>query len=86
MDRSRHIKRYQKFWEQTLSEFKKPISCTEISETDAHDDLIKGDIKTFIQLLRSSLLTRSSMSLAPVNEEVLQVIDEFLLPERYCIP
>ncbi|CAG8565506.1 33133_t:CDS:2 [Gigaspora margarita] len=67
----------------TLSEFKKPISCTEISEKDAHDDFIKGDI----QLLRSSLLTRSSMSLAPANEEVLQgdgrygFVDLFVLGE-----
>ncbi|CAG8740889.1 13871_t:CDS:1, partial [Gigaspora rosea] len=49
-------------------------------------NVIKGDIKPFIQRLKSSLLTRSPMSLAPANEEVLQATVELLLPERYRIP
>ncbi|CAG8655880.1 7411_t:CDS:2, partial [Dentiscutata heterogama] len=86
IDRSRHNKKYKKFWEQILSEFKKPIPRKEISGSDAYNDLIKGDVTTFIQLLKLSLLTRSPMSLAPANEEVLQGIFETLLPPSYRIP
>ncbi|CAB4393287.1 unnamed protein product [Rhizophagus irregularis] len=52
----------------------------------AYESLIINNIIPFIKILKTSLLTRSRMSLSSANEPVLQAIVENLLPLKYCIP
>ncbi|PKC59258.1 hypothetical protein RhiirA1_469727 [Rhizophagus irregularis] len=52
----------------------------------AYESLIENNIIPFIKILKTSLLSRSRMSLSSANEPVLQAIVENLLPLKYCIP
>ncbi|CAB4376693.1 unnamed protein product [Rhizophagus irregularis] len=52
----------------------------------AYESLIADNIIPFIKILKTSLLSRSRMSLSSANEPVLQAIIENLLPLKYCIP
>ncbi|RGB22357.1 hypothetical protein C1646_773158 [Rhizophagus diaphanus] len=52
----------------------------------AYESLIANNIIPFIKILKTSLLSRSRMSLSSANEPVLQAIVEKLLPLKYCIP
>ncbi|PKK76495.1 hypothetical protein RhiirC2_707358 [Rhizophagus irregularis] len=52
----------------------------------AYESLIADNIIPFIKILKTSLLSRSRMSLSSANEPVLQAIVENLLPLKYCIP
>ncbi|GET03542.1 hypothetical protein GLOIN_2v1781474 [Rhizophagus clarus] len=52
----------------------------------AYKNLVTGNIIPFIRILKSSLLSRSQMSLSSANEPVLQAIVERLLPQTYHIP
>ncbi|GES97534.1 hypothetical protein GLOIN_2v1774865 [Rhizophagus clarus] len=52
----------------------------------AYEDLIKGNISSFIKLLEIRLSTRSQRSLSSANEPVLQAIVEFLLPSKHHVP
>ncbi|PKC60880.1 hypothetical protein RhiirA1_467397 [Rhizophagus irregularis] len=52
----------------------------------AYESLIADNIIPFIKILKTSLLSRSRMSLSSANEPVLQAIVEKLIPLKYCIP
>ncbi|GET02190.1 hypothetical protein GLOIN_2v1781474 [Rhizophagus clarus] len=54
--------------------------------TLAYKNLVTGNILPFIKNLKTSLLSRSKMSLFSADEAVLQAIVEGLLPRKYCIP
>ncbi|GES94801.1 hypothetical protein GLOIN_2v1781474 [Rhizophagus clarus] len=54
--------------------------------TLAYKNLVAGNIIPFIKNLKTSLLSRSQMSLYSMNEPVLQAIVEGLLPQKYRIP
>ncbi|GES94860.1 hypothetical protein GLOIN_2v1781474 [Rhizophagus clarus] len=54
--------------------------------TLAYKNLVAGNIIPFIKNLKTSLLSRSQMSLSSMNEPVLQAIVEGLLPQKYRIP
>ncbi|GES92217.1 hypothetical protein GLOIN_2v1781474 [Rhizophagus clarus] len=54
--------------------------------TLAYKNLVAGNIIPFIKNLKTSLLSRSQMSLFSMNEHVLQAIIEGLLPQKYRIP
>ncbi|CAB4443816.1 unnamed protein product [Rhizophagus irregularis] len=52
----------------------------------AYENLVKGNIVPFIEILKTFLLTRSKISLSSANESMLQAIVESLLPLKYRIP
>ncbi|GBC00578.1 hypothetical protein RclHR1_00390032 [Rhizophagus clarus] len=54
--------------------------------TLAYKNLVTGNIIPFIRNLKTSLLSRSQMSLCSTDEAVLQAIVEGLLPQKYCLP
>ncbi|GES99001.1 hypothetical protein GLOIN_2v1781474 [Rhizophagus clarus] len=54
--------------------------------TLAYKNLVTGNIIPFIKNLKTSLLSRSQMSLFSADEPVLQAIVEGLLPRKYRIP
>ncbi|GES92207.1 hypothetical protein GLOIN_2v1781474 [Rhizophagus clarus] len=58
----------------------------DINSTLAYKNLVAGNIILFIKNLKTSLLSRSQMSLFSMNEHVLQAIIEGLLPQKYRIP
>ncbi|GBC02521.1 hypothetical protein RclHR1_04660014 [Rhizophagus clarus] len=52
----------------------------------AYENLITGNIMPFIEILKTSLLSRSKMSLFSADEAVLQAIVESLLPLKHRVP
>ncbi|GES73486.1 hypothetical protein RCL_jg3981.t1 [Rhizophagus clarus] len=54
--------------------------------TLAYKNLVTGNIIPFIKNLKTSLLSRSQMSLFSADEPVLQAIVESLISRKYCIP
>ncbi|KAF0480585.1 swr1 complex bromodomain subunit brf1 [Gigaspora margarita] len=53
---------------------------------EAYKQLIVGDIRIFIELLRVSLDKKSRMFLPKASEEVLQATVEQYIPSRYFVP
>ncbi|GBB96582.1 hypothetical protein RclHR1_02790005 [Rhizophagus clarus] len=54
--------------------------------TSAYENLVMGNIISFIEILKAFLSTRSRMSLSSADESMLQVIVESFLPLKYRIP
>ncbi|GBB83416.1 hypothetical protein RclHR1_10140001 [Rhizophagus clarus] len=85
-DSSVELRKKKQKQDESKSDYYMQIADDVFLSAVAYEDLIKGNISSFIKLLEIRLSTRSQRSLSSANEPVLQAIVEFLLPSKHHVP